>query len=130
MPRDPALISWIYGRHRILSGSFGGRSVVPRIVAAGEDIQDSAHEANREFGLVRGYESEDFGGTSPVSPANQVVTQEFLLFASISRSCFIWRNFLRRRRSSSRSSVESRLALLPSSRSACFNQLRMVCSVG
>ena len=51
-------------------------------------------------------------------------------FASISRSCFSSRSFLRSSRSSSRSSVESPSALFPSSRSACFNQFRIVVSVG
>ena len=39
-------------------------------------------------------------------------------FASISRSCFTWRSFLRNSRSSSRLSVERPSALFPSSRSA------------
>ena len=50
-------------------------------------------------------------------------------FASISRSCFASRSFLRNSRSSSRLSVERPSALFPSSRSAFFIQFRMVCSV-
>jgi hypothetical protein len=124
-PRSLMYLPDFLGQHRVFSVSFRGRALPPCVVATGGDFQHLAHEANREFGPVRIYELEDFGGTSPVSRANQAVA-----FASISRSCFIWRSFLRSSRSSTRSSVESPSALFPSSRSACWIQLRMVCSVG
>jgi hypothetical protein len=69
-------------KHRILAGSPGRRSIPPRVVATGGNLQHTTHSGYRKFGLVRVYELEDFGGTSPVSRANQAVA-----FASISRSC-------------------------------------------
>ena len=66
------------------------------------------------------HEPEDFWGTVPVSRANQAAA-----FASISRSVFSWRLSRRSRRSSSRSSLVSPLALSPSSRSACLIHVRI-----
>jgi len=113
------------GQHCVFSISLRGRALAPCVVSTPAYTEDTTHRADWKFGLVRVYESEDFGGASPFSRANQAVA-----FASISRSCFSSRSFLRSSRSSSRSSVESPSALFPSSRSACFNQFRIVVSVG
>ncbi len=112
-------------KHHVLSGSFGRRSAPPGVVAASQNSEYTTHGGDREFGLVRIYESEEFGGKSPFSRANQAVA-----FARISRSCCSWRSFLRSSRISSFSSEVGPSDRMPSSRSVCFNQLRIVCSVG
>jgi len=112
------------GQHRVFLVSLRGRALAPCVVSTPADTEDSAHRADWKFSLMRIYEPEDFGGTSPFSRANQAVSQEFLRIASISRSCFNSRSFLRNSRSSSCSSVDRPSALFPSSRSACLIQFR------
>ena len=67
-------------KHSVLSGPPGDGSPEPDVVAAGGDIQQTAHPANGLGGLMRLYEREDPGGVS-VSRANQAAA-----FARISRS--------------------------------------------
>ena len=105
----------------VTSRSSADRAVAPRVVAAGGDLQHSAHRGDRVAGLANSHEPEDFLGTVPVSRDNQAAA-----FARISRSVFNWRFSRRSRRSSSRSSLVSPLALSPSSRSACLIHVRIV----
>ena len=101
------------------------RTLSPRVVAAGGDVQHSAHRGDRVGGLIRSHELEDFSGTEPVSRANQAAA-----FARISRSCRSWRFSRRSRWSSFRSCVVRPSSRRPSSRSACSTQLRIVCADG
>lgn len=48
------------GQHPVFSGPSGRFSFAPCVVAAGGDLQYTTHDADRKFGLVRPYESEDF----------------------------------------------------------------------
>ena len=111
-------------KHSILSGPLGDHPPEPDVVAAGGDIQQTAHPANRIGGLACLYEREDSGGVS-VSRANQAAA-----FARISRSILSCLFSRRRRRSSARSSVLRPSSRLPWSRSSCLTQLRMAWAVG
>ncbi len=57
------------------------RTLPPRVVPAGGDLQHAAHRGDRVPGLVRSHEPEDFGGIASVSRANQAAA-----FARIARS--------------------------------------------
>ncbi|MCS3956343.1 hypothetical protein GGP81_002884 [Salinibacter ruber] len=75
-----------FGQHRVLLGSLRRYAFSPCVVPAPGNSEHATHHADREFGLAEVYEPEDFGGTSPVSRANQAVLEGHL-FARISRSC-------------------------------------------
>jgi hypothetical protein len=51
----------------ITPGSRARSTLSPRVVAAGGDIQHSAHGGDRIHGLMRSHEPEDFGGIPVVS---------------------------------------------------------------
>ena len=67
------------GQHCVFSISLRGRALAPRVVSTPAYVEDTTHRADWKFGLVRFYESEDFGGTSPFSRANQAVHKGLLL---------------------------------------------------
>src|SRR5258708_4613819 len=100
-------------------------ALCPRVVAARGDSKHATHRSHRIFGLVRRYEPEDFLGVVSASLANQAVA-----FARISRSTLSLRFSLRRRPSSSRSTLVRTSWRLPPLASACATQLRIVCAVG
>src|SRR5690625_5394421 len=106
-----------------ISGRRAARN--PCIIPTGGDAQHPTHGFDWKLGLICSHEFEDFGGTDPVSRANQAAA-----FARISRSYC-------RRRFSFTSRLNSCFSslLAPSSRrtpsiSACRIQLLIVFSVG
>src|SRR5262245_1519173 len=103
----------------------GQRPLAPRVVPAGGDTQDAAHGGDRMDGLVCRHELESVAGIVLVSRANHAAA-----FDRIARSSRSWRTSRRRRRSSSRSSVVSPSVRSPTSRTACFTQLRIACAEG
>src|SRR5712691_10059159 len=100
-------------------------ALCPCVVAARGDSKHATHRSHRILGLVRRYEPEDFLGVVSASRANQAVA-----FARISRSTLSLRFSLRRRLSSSRSTLVRTSWRLPPLASACATQLRIVCAVG
>src|SRR5690242_10874382 len=110
---------------RIASAAHARRTLVPRVIAAGGEPQQPTHRGNRISGLMRSHEFESLSGIDPLSRANQAVA-----FARISRSSLSWRFSRRSLVSSSRSGLVTPSSRLPSSRSACASQLRMVCAEG
>jgi hypothetical protein len=66
------------GQHRVFSVSLRGRAFSPCVVSTPAHTEDATHRVDWKFGLVRVYELEDFGGTSPFSRANQAVPKGLL----------------------------------------------------
>ena len=102
-----------------------GRSLAPRIKAAGGDSQHSAHGGDCVHGLIRTHELERRDGTEPVSVANQAAA-----FAKISRSSRNARFSRLSRVSSSRSLVVNPSLRAPSSSSACLIHFRIALADG
>jgi hypothetical protein len=101
------------------------RPILPRMISAGGDSQQTAHRGYRVNILIRLHESEDLSGIEPVSRANQAAA-----FDKISRSMRNCRFSRRKRTSSLRSSVVNPSLCLPSSRSAWATQLWIYWAVG
>ena len=107
------------------TGALRRRTLPPRVVSAGGDLQQATHPRHRIARLIHLDELEDPGGIEPVSRANQAAA--FARTSRSSRSCLFSR---RRRTSSSRSAVVNPSCRRPSSRSACLTQLWIVYAVG
>src|SRR5512145_2166431 len=113
--RQPRIFQWARRRP----------ALCPCVIATRGDCEHATHRSHRKLGLVRRYEPEDFLGVVSASRANQAVA-----FARISRSTLSLRLSLRRRPSSSRSSLVRTSWRLPPLASACATQLRIVCADG
>ncbi len=98
------------------------RSLEPRIIAAGRDVQHAALRSDGPYGLMRFHEFEDLGGIESVSRANQAAA-----FPRISRSILSCFTSLRSRASSEFSAEFKPSLRRPVSRSACLIQFRTVC---
>ena len=98
-----------------------GRTLEPRVVAAGRDIQHATLRRHGPKGVVRSHEFEDFDGIESVSRANHAAA-----FDKISRSVSSCRMRLRSRAFSSWSALVKPSLRRPASRSARLIQLRTV----
>ena len=112
-------------QRRIRPGTFRRTAILPCVVPAAGDTQQTAHRTDGKTGLVLLHELEPFVGTTSVSRANQAAA-----FANISRSSLSCLFSRRKRLSSSRSAVVKPSFLRPSSRSACRTQFRIAWADG
>lgn len=72
------------GENGILDGVARRRSTSPGVVAAGRDVEHSAHSVHEKAGLVRTHELEDGVYVLSPLPANQAVAFERISLSILS----------------------------------------------
>jgi len=72
------------GEHRVLRRTLRWCAHLPRVVAAGRDVEHAAHALHGKFGLVRAHELEDGVNVLSPLPANQAVAFERISLSILS----------------------------------------------